>query len=92
MIPETQSRRLSNFAWHIERRPTRDSVLTRTIRPSQRDDKASHNKPTFGITERINYDRRRLTENNQWIDRIDVLPPDVVEWRNSRPSYKNRKK
>ena len=92
MIPETQSRRLSNFAWHIERRPTRDSVLTRTIRPSQRDDKASHNKPTFGITERINYDRRRLTENNQWIDRVDVLPPDVVEWRNSRPSYKNRKK
>ena len=92
MIPESQSRRLSNFAWHITRRPSRDSILTRTIRPSQREDDGARRKPTFSITERINYDRRRLTENHRWIDRIDVLPPDVVEWRNSRPSYKNRKK
>lgn len=90
MIPETQTRRLPNFAWHGDMRPTRDSVLTRIIRPSQREAEGSHAKPTFRITESINYERRRLTENNMWIDRIDVLPPDVVEWRNSRPSYKQR--
>jgi hypothetical protein len=91
MIPESQTRRLPDFVWHSQMRPTRDSILTREIRPSQRDDRESHDKPRFRITERINYDRRRLTENNMWIDRIDVLPPEIVEWRNSRPSYKQRK-
>lgn len=92
MIPESQTRRLPDFAWHINMRPTRDSVLTRVIRPSQRENEASRTKPTFRITERINNDRNRLIESNRWLDRIDVLPPEVVEWRNSRPSYNQHKK
>ena len=43
---------------------------------------------SFRITERINYDRRRLTENGEWVDRVDMLPPYIIQWRNSRPSYK----
>ncbi|MBE6202674.1 MAG: hypothetical protein E7135_03365 [Rikenellaceae bacterium] len=89
MIPETQERRLPDFTWQIERRPMLDSMVMRDIRPSQRE--AQHAKPSFRITERIDYDRRRLSEGNVWLDRIDVLPPEIVEWRNERPSYKQRK-
>lgn len=90
MIPETQQLRLDGFEWHRERRPSRDSVCDRAIRPTRRAHSSTMARPRFRITERINYDRRRLTENRVWVDRLDVLSPDVVEWRNSRPSYQNR--
>ena len=87
MIPETQDLKLKNFEWYYELRPERDSVFDRTIRPTQRDNVASRPKPRFRITERIDYDRRRLVENRMWKDRVDRLTPEVVEWRNSRASY-----
>lgn len=90
MIPETQIQRLPDFEWYDERRPLRDSIVDREIRRTQRDDSLSRVKPSFRITERIDYDRRRLTENRMWEDRVDLLPPDVVEWRNSRPSYQKK--
>ena len=90
LIPETQERRLPNFKWHYELRPTRDSVMTRSVRPSEREGSRAQDKPRFRITDRINYDRRRLTENGVWIDRVDVLPPEIIEWRDSRQSYKQR--
>jgi hypothetical protein len=90
MIPETQELRLPDFDWYYERRPLRDSIIDREIRRTQRNDSLSRIKPRFNITERIDYDRRRLTENRMWEDRVDLLPPDVVEWRNSRPSYKKK--
>jgi hypothetical protein len=92
LIPETQERRLPDFKWYYDLRPTRDSVMTRTIRPSEREGDRPQDKPRFRITEDMNYDRRRLTENGEWVDRVDVLPPDVIEWRDSRPSYKQNKK
>ena len=88
MIPETQDRRLKDFEWYGESRPTRDSVCDRTIRPSRREDVANHQKPRFRITDRIDYDRRRLVENGVWEDRVDELTPEVVEWRNTRSSYR----
>lgn len=88
MIPETQDRRLKDFEWYGESRPTRDSVCDRTIRPSRREDVAKHQKPRFRITDRIDYDRRRLVENGVWEDRVDELTPEVVEWRNTRSSYR----
>jgi len=90
MIPETQELRLPDFKWHYDRRPERDSVHTRSIRPTRREDAASRQKPRFRITERIDYDRRRLVENRMWVDRLDELTPEVIEWRNSRPSYQKR--
>lgn len=90
MIPETQELRLPDFKWYYDRRPERDSVHSRSIRPTRREDAASRQKPRFRITERIDYDRRRLVENRMWVDRLDELTPEVVEWRNSRPSYQKR--
>ncbi len=92
LIPETQERRLPDFEWFYDMRPSRHSVMIRTIRPSQREGGKSQDRPRFRITERINYDRRRLTENGEWVDRVDVLPPYIIEWRNSRPSYKQRQR
>ena len=91
MIPETQERRLPDFKWHYDRRPQRDSVHDRTIRPTRREDATSRQKPRFRITERINYDRRRLVENRLWVDRLDQLTPEIIEWRNSRPSYQEKR-
>ena len=82
LIPETQARRLPDFEWYYDLRPTRGSVMRRAIRPSERDSRKTKEKPRFRITERINYDRRRLTENGEWEDRVDVLPPYIIEWRN----------
>lgn len=86
-IPETQELRLKDFEWHYDSRPTRDSVCDRTIRPSRREDALVHQKPRFRITERIDYDRRRLVENGVWEDRVDELTPEIIEWRNTRASY-----
>ncbi|MBP3433224.1 MAG: hypothetical protein J6K40_05800 [Alistipes sp.] len=91
MIPEDQELRLPDFDWYDELRPTRDSVHQRTIESSRRESRAVQRKPLFPITDRIDYDRRRLVENRVWIDRLDELTPEVVEWRNSRPSYQNKK-
>ena len=91
MIPETQDKFLPDFKWCDTLRPTRESICDREIRPSRREDASVRSKPTFPITERINYERRRLVENRMWVDRLDELTPEVVEWRNSRPSYQKRK-
>ena len=90
MIPETQDRNLKDFKWYGERRPARDSVFDREIRSSRREEVAAKQKPRFKITERINYDRRRLVENGIWEDRVDELTPEVIEWRNTRTSYNAR--
>ena len=91
MVPETQKYRLDNFEWHASKRPVRDSIIDRTIRPTRREDASVQQKPRFRITERINYDRRRLTENRMWVDRVDELTPDIVEWRDSRTSAKKKR-
>ncbi len=87
MIPETQKLKLNNFEWFYERRPIRDSVFNRTIRPTQRENVSSRQQPRFRITERIDYDRRRLVENRMWKDRVDRLTPEIIEWRNTRATY-----
>ena len=91
MIPESQNLTLKDFDWYYDRRPVRDSVFDRTIRSSRRADVSIHQKPRFRITERIDYDRRRLVENRMWKDRVDQLTPEVIEWRNSRASYQRRR-
>lgn len=90
MIPETQKRILDNFEWKGEMRPTRFGIIHRDIRETRREEIALKQRPRFRITERIDYDRRRLTENRMWEDRVDELTPDVIEWRDSRTSYKKR--
>ena len=90
MIPESQKQRLNDFDWFYDRRPVRDSVFDRDIRPTMRDDMTLKQKPRFRITERIDYDRRRLVENRMWEDRVDQLTPEIIEWRNTRSTYPNK--
>ena len=90
MIPESQKHRLNDFDWYYDRRPVRDSVFDREIRPTMRDDITLKQKPRFRITERIDYDRRRLVENRMWEDRVDQLTPEIIEWRNTRSTYPNK--
>jgi hypothetical protein len=92
MIPDTQERILQGFVWSDTLRPTRTQICDRHIRGSRRVSVSNIRKPTFPIAERIDYDRRRLVENRMWKDRNDRLTPDVIEWRNACPSYKNRRK
>ncbi len=92
MIPDTQERILQGFEWNDTLRPTRHQICDRAHRSSRRLSVAKIQKPTFPTHERIDYDRRRLVENRVWKDRHERLSPDVVEWRNSCPSYKNRRK
>ena len=90
MIPETQQRILDNFEWKGELRPARHGIIQRDVRETRREEIATKQRPRFRITERIDYDRRRLTENRMWEDRVDELTPDVIEWRDSRTSYKKK--
>ena len=90
MIPETQKRILDNFEWQSSKRPTRFGIIMRDVRPTRRMEIAEKQRPRFRITERIDYDRRRLTENRMWEDRVDELTPDIIEWRDSRTSNKKR--
>ena len=90
MIPETQKRILDDFEWKGELRPTRHGIIHREVRETRREEIGRKQRPRFRITERIDYDRRRLTENRMWVDRVDELTPDVIEWRDSRTSYKKR--
>lgn len=83
-IPETQLLKLPDFDWFDARRPTRNEVFDRRIRPSRRSDAESRRRPTFPITERIDRYRRFLIDNRRWVDRLDRLTPEIVEWRNSR--------
>ena len=89
-IPETQSLKLKDFTWYYDRRPLRDTVFDRRIRPTQRHEIVTKQKPRFKITERIDYDRRRLVENREWEDRVDQLTPEIIEWRNTRATYPNK--
>lgn len=83
-IPETQVLKLPDFDWFDSRRPTRNAVFDRTIRPSRRADAASRRRPTFPITERIDRYRQSLIDRRRWVDRLDQLTPEIIEWRNSR--------
>ena len=92
MVPESQERKLQGFDWYDDKRPTRVIICDRRIVKSNRERAAAIRRPTFPIMERIDYDRRRLVENKMWKDRKDRLTPDVIDWRNSRESYKKRKR
>ena len=79
-IPETQSLFLQDFAWHADKRPTQDSVFTRTLRPSLRVEKEALPRPKFPIAKRIGDYRVRLVERKEWRDRNDILTQEVVDW------------
>ena len=84
-IPETQPTKLDGFKWEADRRPTQDSVFTRTIRPSQREEKRSLRKPLFPINALLQQRKSDYLRRREWRDRTDTLTYETIEWLESLP-------
>ncbi len=79
-IPETQELRLKGFSWQSDRRPVREEVFDRRIRPSERAARGELPRPTFPIMERFEALKRQLVEERRWSDRRDEVDQPTVEW------------
>ena len=79
-IPETRETRLKGFKWEEERRPARDSVMNRTIRPTERVARTRLPRPTFPIEPSLTMRKRRLMDKGTWSDRTDTLSIETLEW------------
>ena len=79
-IPESQETKLKGFKWESERRPVRDSVLNRTIRPTEREMRRKLPMPNFPIERALNLRKQRLINEGRWMDRTDTLSIETIEW------------
>ncbi len=79
-IPEDRETKLKGFKWEANRRPTRDSVMTRTIRPTERIERGNLARPNFPIERAMTLRRQRLLEQGRWRDRTDTLSIETIEW------------
>ncbi|MBQ5843742.1 MAG: hypothetical protein IIW52_02660 [Alistipes sp.] len=79
-IPEDREKRLKGFGWHEHRRPSRDSVMTRAIRPTERTEREEILRPTFPIEKALILRKERLLNMGRWKDRTDTLSVETIEW------------
>lgn len=79
-IPEDRETKLKGFTWEAHRRPNRDSVMTRTIRPSEREDRGNLPRPNFPIERAMELRKKRLLDQGRWRDRTDTLSIETIEW------------
>ncbi len=79
-IPPEQEFFLKNFKWEAARRPTRREVFDRRVRPSEREQKEKLPLPRFPIAAKLERDKQRFAEDRGWIDRSDVVTPEIEEW------------
>ena len=86
-IPETQPTKLDGFKWESSRRPSIDSVFTRIIRPSQREEKRSLRKPLFPINALLQQRKADYIRRHEWRDRTDTLTYETIEWVESLKSF-----
>ena len=86
-IPATQPTKLDGFKWEASRRPNRDSVFTRTIRPSQRNSGRSLRKPLFPINALLQQRKSDYLRRGLWQDRTDTLTYETIEWLESLKSF-----
>ena len=84
LIPEDQMRRLPNFKWVPELRPTRENIFNRDIRSTNRENPNMRRRPTFRIVEKMDRYKERMVRQGLWMDREDDLSPEIIEWRDSR--------
>ncbi len=78
--PIDLERLLEGFEWCADRRPTRDSILTRVMRPTLRAKIDSLPRPEFPIKMGIAEMRDMLEHFGEWYDRIEHVSPEVAEW------------
>ena len=86
-IPATQPTKLDGFKWEASRRPTQDSIFTRTIRPSQRVSKRSLSKPLFPINSLLQQRKNDYLRRGLWQDRTDTLTYETIEWLESLKQF-----
>lgn len=79
-VPPDMERRLKNFEWQGDRRPTLGDVFDRQIIPSIRERMLAMPQPQFPIMRNINRHRQRLVDSGMWMDRNDTLSPEAVEF------------
>jgi hypothetical protein len=79
-IPPEVEQRLEGFRWEPERKPTRTGVLSRTIRPSRREEYEAMPQPQFPLTERIEQHKRQMIDRREWEDRYELLPQHATEF------------
>ncbi len=82
-IPSDVSLYLKGFKWVGERRPDREDVFDRTIRPSERVTRERLHRPDFPIRRRIDEERKQLSEEGRWADRNEQVDPATVDWMRS---------
>ena len=82
-VPEGESLYLKGFKWESARRPARNDVFDRHIRPSERSYREQLAHPTFPIRARIDDERKRFTELGRWYDRSEQVDAATVEWMHS---------
>jgi hypothetical protein len=82
-IPAEQERFLPGFKWEADRRPTLESVFTRTINASQRETVSAIPQPQFPITQAIMLDKGNKIKNGLWIERNDTLSLVAIEFLHS---------
>lgn len=79
-IPKDMPQRLDGFRWEAERRPSREDVFTRTVKPSQREEYMAMPRPEFPLTRRIEEHKRQMIGARQWEERYELLPQKATEW------------
>ena len=79
-VPEDQSLYLKGFHWEGARRPTKNEVFDRVIRPTERESRSQLAQPDFPIMQRIEAYKRQLIESRQWVDRNEPVDDQTVEW------------
>lgn len=81
--PSSISFYLPNFKWEGALRPTKSSILNRTIRPSIREEKSDLERPNFPIQSKIDRDREKFQRRQMWEERNEGVSPDATEWMKS---------
>lgn len=74
---------LPNFKWESALRPTKSSILNRTIRPSIREEMGKVKRPEFPILDKIDRDMDKFQRRRLWSDRIENVSPEATEWMKS---------
>lgn len=82
-IPADQPTRLEGFTWEGDRRPTKDVIFSRNIRPSRRAQYEAMPLPQFPLTISIKGHIERMIKDGTWRDRNDKLNNDVIDFINS---------
>lgn len=82
VTPEVKTM-LEGFSWQMDKRPkNKNSIFTRTIRESIREKASAIPQPLFSITEGIDNEKLKYTEDGTWRDRDEIITLDKESLKN----------